>query len=124
MAEWILSPDPPQARYRRRCQEGHVHAFRMFAAALFVGVGLAWASANQAAPAGGATLFEGARLIVGDGRAPIDNSAFLGEGNRIARVGKKGDVRAPADATRVDLTGQTAMPALIHIHNHLGGADL
>jgi len=96
----------------------------MFAAALFVGVGLAWLSASQAAPAGGATLFEGARLIVGDGRAPIESSAFLVEGNKITRVGKKGDVRAPAGATRVDLTGKTVMPALIDIHNHLGWTNL
>ena len=96
----------------------------MFAAALFVGVGLAWLSASQAVPAGGATLFEGARLIVGDGRTPIESSAFLVEGNKITRVGKKGDVRAPAGATRVDLTGKTVMPALVDIHNHLGWTNL
>lgn len=96
----------------------------MFATVLFIGVGLAWVSANQVAPAGGATLFEGARLIVGDGRAPIENSAFLVEGHTIARVGKKGDVRAPAGAMRVDLTGKTVIPALIDIHNHLGWTNL
>jgi len=101
-----------------------VHAVRMFAATLFVGLGLAWLSASQAAPAGGATLFEGARLIVGDGRTPIESSAFLVEGNKITRVGKKGDVRAPAGATRVDLTGKTVMPALVDIHNHLGWTNL
>ena len=97
-----------------------MRAIQTFAAAVFVGWGLAWASPNQAAPAGGATLFEGARLIVGDGRAPIENSAFLVERDKIARVGKKGGVSAPAGATRVDLTGKTVMPALIDIHNHLG----
>ena len=81
-----------------------MRAVQTFAAVVFVGVGLVWVSANPAAQAGVATLFEGARLIVGDGRAPIENSAFLIEGNKIARVGKKGDVRAPAGATRVDLT--------------------
>jgi len=96
----------------------------MFAAALFVGVGLAWLSASQAVPAGGATLFEGARLIVGDGRTPIESSAFLVEGNKITRAGKKGDVRALAGATRVDLTGRTVMPALVDIHNHLGWTNL
>ncbi len=30
----------------------------------------------------GATVFEGARLITGDGSAPIENSAFLVENNR------------------------------------------
>src|SRR3954469_7432395 len=36
------------------------------------------------------TVFEGARLIVGDGSAPIENSAFVVEGNRITQVGRKG----------------------------------
>ena len=43
-----------------------------------------------------ATLYEGARLIAGDGSAPIENSAFLVVGNRIAQVGRKGDIAAPA----------------------------
>jgi imidazolonepropionase-like amidohydrolase len=97
---------------------------KVFAAVLLVGVGLAWVSVNPAAQSGGATLFEGARLIVGDGRAPIENSAFLVEGNKIVKVGKKGDVKAPAGATRVDLSGKTVMPALIDIHNHLGWTNL
>jgi imidazolonepropionase-like amidohydrolase len=68
----------------------------------------------------GATLFEGARLITGDGSAPLENSAFLMENDRITRVGKKGEVRAPAGAARVDLSGKTVMPALIDAHTHLG----
>ena len=53
-------------------------------------------------PAGSAniTLFEGARLIVGDGSAPVENSAFLVEGDRFTRVGRKGAVQAPAGAAR------------------------
>ena len=34
-------------------------------------------------------LFEGARLITGDGSAPIENSAFLMENNKFTRVGKR-----------------------------------
>ncbi|HEY1242688.1 MAG TPA: amidohydrolase family protein [Bryobacteraceae bacterium] len=75
---------------------------------------IAQASAQQA------TLFEGARLIIGDGTPPIENSAFVVAGDRIAQVGKKGEVRAPAGATRVDLTGKTVMPALVDTHTHLG----
>src|SRR5437762_7909837 len=101
-----------------------MRAVKAAIAFLFLATAFAWVSAQQARPANRAVLFEGARLIAGDGRAPIENSAFLVEGNRIARVGKKGDVRAPADATRVDLTGKTVMPALIDIHNHLGWTDL
>lgn len=69
---------------------------------------------------GGATLFEGARLIVGDGRAPIENSAFLVQGDSIAWVGRRGERQPPARATRVDLTGKTVMPSLIDGHNHIG----
>ena len=80
-------------------------------------------SAGQARPAGTAVLFEGARLITGEGRDPIENSAFVVEGNKFTRVGRKGDVRLPAGAARVDLTGKTVIPALIDIHNHLGWTD-
>jgi len=69
---------------------------------------------------GGTTLFEGARLIVGDGSAPIDNSAFIVQGDSITWVGKRGERQAPAGATRVDLTGKTVMPSLIDGHNHIG----
>src|SRR3989442_4932190 len=90
---------------------------------MFVAMAFAWVSAQQARPASRAVLFEGARLISGDGGAPIENSAFLVENNRFTRVGRKGEVQAPAGGTRVDLTGKTVMPALIDIHNHLGWTD-
>jgi imidazolonepropionase-like amidohydrolase len=64
-------------------------------------------------------VFEGARLIVGDGRAPIENAAFIVAGTRIAQVGRAGEVRAPAGAARVNLTGKTVMPAIIDAHTHL-----
>jgi imidazolonepropionase-like amidohydrolase len=67
-----------------------------------------------------AQLFEGARLITGDGSVPIENSAFLVAGNRIVAVGRKGEVRLPAGAMRVDLAGKTVMPALVDAHTHLG----
>ena len=76
--------------------------------------------AGLAAAQGGATLFEGSRLITGDGSAPIENSAFLIENNRFTQIGKKGELRAPAGAVRVDLTGKTVMPALVDAHTHVG----
>ena len=33
------------------------------------------------------TVFEGARLIVGDGRAPIENATLVVDGPRILQVG-------------------------------------
>jgi imidazolonepropionase-like amidohydrolase len=81
------------------------------------------ASKNQlSATAGGPVLFEGARLIVGDGGTPIEDSAFVIENSKFTTVGKKGQVQAPAGAVRVDLTGKTVMPALIDTHTHLGWA--
>ena len=65
------------------------------------------------------TVFEGARLIVGDGSAPIENSAFVVNGNRFTAVGRGGQVQVPAGARRVDLRGKTVMPAIIDTHTHL-----
>jgi imidazolonepropionase-like amidohydrolase len=67
-----------------------------------------------------ATLYEGARLIAGDGKPAIDRSAFIVENGTITRVGRQGDVKAPAGAAHVDLTGKTVMPTLIDIHTHTG----
>lgn len=72
------------------------------------------------APPSSAVLFEGARLIVGDESAPIENAAFLVENGAFVNVGRAGDVQAPAGAARVDLAGKTVMPALIDAHGHLG----
>ena len=66
-----------------------------------------------------ATVFEGARLIVGDGSAPITDAAFLVENGRFTAVGKKGQLKVPAGAARVDLTGKTVMPAIVDMHKHL-----
>jgi imidazolonepropionase-like amidohydrolase len=67
-----------------------------------------------------AIWFEGARLIVGDGSAAVENAAFLVEGDAFAWVGKQGQRQPPQGAVRVDLTGKTVMPALIDGHNHIG----
>ena len=65
------------------------------------------------------TVFEGARLIVGDGNPPIENAVFIVDGARFTQVGRTGQVQAPSGATRVDLTGKTVMPAIIDTHTHL-----
>ena len=65
-------------------------------------------------------LYEGARLIPGDGKPPIENSAMLVENGTITKVGAKGSVSAPRGAMRVDLTGKTIMPAIINTHGHPG----
>ena len=64
-------------------------------------------------------LFTGGRVIVGDGRV-IEDAAFLVRGDRIVRVGNAGEVPAPPEASVVELTGRTVMPALVNTHAHLG----
>jgi imidazolonepropionase-like amidohydrolase len=65
------------------------------------------------------TVFEGARVITGDGRAPIENATIVVNGGRIEQVGRAADVKAPAGATRVSLTGKTVMPTIVDTHVHL-----
>jgi imidazolonepropionase-like amidohydrolase len=62
------------------------------------------------------TAFEGARVIVGDGRV-IDNATIVVDGAKIVQAGA--GVQVPAGATRVNLAGKTVMPALIDTHTHL-----
>ncbi len=94
-----------------RCHRSLVLAF------LVAGIGSRPATAQ---PSSRATLYEGARLITGDGRAPIENAAFLVENSRFSRVGRKGEIQPPAGTARVDLTGKTVIPALIDGHSHIG----
>jgi imidazolonepropionase-like amidohydrolase len=92
---------------------------RILPVGLIVGLACTVGAAFQGG-SGGAMFFEGARLIVGDGSAPIENSAFLVEGDSFTWVGKKGERQPPANAARIDLTGKTVMPSLIDGHNHNG----
>ena len=64
------------------------------------------------------TAYEGARLIVGDGRV-IENATLVVDGTKITQVGGAADVRVPAGATRVSLAGKTVMPMIIDTHVHL-----
>jgi imidazolonepropionase-like amidohydrolase len=67
----------------------------------------------------GVTAFEGARLIVGDERPPIENATLVVDGARIVQAGRAADIRIPAGATRVNLAGKTVMPTLVDTHVHL-----
>jgi imidazolonepropionase-like amidohydrolase len=68
----------------------------------------------------GVTVFEGARLIAGDGGAPIEDAVFLVQDDRFTAVGRRGAVDVPEGARRVDLTGKTVMPAMVDVHGHYG----
>ena len=95
---------------------------RMFLAGwLFVTAACSAQSLNQTEQAAEAvTVFQGARLIVGDGSPPIEDAAFVVEGDRFAQIGRSGELQGPADAVTVDLTGKTVMPALVDAHSHIG----
>jgi imidazolonepropionase-like amidohydrolase len=66
------------------------------------------------APSGPVTAYEGARIIVGDGRV-IEGATLLVAGDRILQISKT----VPAGATRVSLAGKTVMPMIIDTHVHL-----
>ena len=65
-------------------------------------------------------IYEGARLIIGDSSAPIENGAFVVRGGHIAEIGPMGSVQAPKGAEHLNLAGKTVMPALNNIHIHPG----
>ncbi len=67
-----------------------------------------------------AVIYEGARLIIGDASAPIENGAFVVRNGHIAAIGEKGSIKAPSGAAHVDLAGKTVMPAMNNIHVHMG----
>jgi imidazolonepropionase-like amidohydrolase len=71
------------------------------------------------APSGPLTAYEGARMIVGDGRV-VENATLLVSGDKVAAAGAAAAVRVPANAKRVNLAGKTVMPMIIDTHVHLG----
>jgi len=92
----------------------HVVAF-----AATVALGLLAGFAPPASAQMGVTAFEGARLIVGDGGAPIETATLVVDGARIVQAGPAANVRVPDGATRMSLAGKTVMPMLIDTHVHL-----
>jgi imidazolonepropionase-like amidohydrolase len=77
------------------------------------------AAYSQSRGQASAVLYEGGRLIIGDGTV-IDSGAFVVENGHIGALGPKGAVTLPAGAARVDLTGKTVMPSMINAHVHIG----
>jgi imidazolonepropionase-like amidohydrolase len=65
-------------------------------------------------------LFEGARIVPGDGSPAIENGALLVQDSAVWRVGQKGEIALPDGAKRIDATGKTIMPALVSTHVHPG----
>ena len=101
-----------------RMKTAHGHVLGGGLAALGLLAAACSAPAPEEAPASTATVFEGARLIVGDGQT-IENATFVVDDTRFVAVGATGAVEVPEGAARVDLTGMTVMPAIVDAHVHV-----
>jgi imidazolonepropionase-like amidohydrolase len=65
-------------------------------------------------------IYEGARVITGDGSAAIEDGSFVVRNGVFEQVGARSAVRAPSGARRVDLRGKTVMPLIMDVHGHIG----
>ena len=63
-------------------------------------------------------VIQGGTLIDGTGRAPIENSVIVIEGNRIKAVGRSGEVAVPPGSRIVVVNGKTILPGFIDGHCH------
>ena len=61
----------------------------------------------------GALVIQGGTLVDGNGGPPVANSVIVIQGNRIAAVGRAGQVQIPAGARTIDATGKWITPGLI-----------
>ena len=77
-------------------------------------------STVPAAVATAAAHYSNARLIVGDGSAPIEDGAFVVEDGRFTVVGSATEIVPPEGAAHIDLGGQTVMPVMHSLHVHVG----
>jgi imidazolonepropionase-like amidohydrolase len=65
-------------------------------------------------------VLKGFTLIDGTGRPPVADSAMIIDNGRIRWVGRTADLKVPAGAETVDLSGKFVMPGIINLHGHLG----
>src|ERR1019366_2557724 len=101
-------------------RQGKTMLYPLLVACLIWAAGDSSAVRSQTAGTPAFTVFEGARLITGDGSAPIESSAFVVENGLFTRVGRRGELPVPAGAAHVDLTGKTVMPTMTDLHGHFG----
>ncbi len=64
------------------------------------------------------TVIEGATLIDGTSKKPVENARVIVRGNTIAAVGKKSELSIPSGARVVPAQGKFILPGLIDIHVH------
>lgn len=66
------------------------------------------------------TVLTNVTVIDGTGAAPAPNSAIVMTDGKIAFVGPVAQLKAPAGAKTIDLTGKYVMPGIIDSHVHVG----
>ena len=59
------------------------------------------------------------RVIDGTGQGAREDQTIIIESGRIAAIGPTAEINVPPSATALDLSGHTAMPGLVGMHNHL-----
>ena len=59
------------------------------------------------------------RIIDGTGTAAREDQTIIIESGRIAAIGPTAQTTVPPSAKTIDLSGHTAMPGLVGMHNHL-----
>ena len=85
----------------------------------FLGSAGSLAMGSQPPRPAAVAIYDGARVIVGDGGV-IEDGAFVVRDGQIVALGRTGAVTAPAGTARVDLTGKTVMPTMVNAHVHIG----
>lgn len=98
----------------------HMRALKMLVCCAGAIALLAAAVRLQSRTQSNTTVFEGGRLIIGDGSAPFEDGAFVVQAGRLVAIGRRSAIKAPAGATEVNLTGKTIIPILINAHVHIG----
>ena len=65
----------------------------------------------------------GATLLDGTGAPPVPGAVVVIDGERIAAVGRSGDIQVPGSARRRDLSGGFLVPGFINLRAHLERGD-
>src|SRR4051812_13887125 len=88
------------------------HKWNRFSAAL----GLIFATVLH----GEVKVLKNFTLIDGTGRSPAASTAMIVDNGRVTWVGPTAQLKAPAAAETVDLSGKFVMPGIINLHGHVG----
>ncbi|MSO72387.1 MAG: amidohydrolase [Rhodospirillaceae bacterium] len=69
------------------------------------------------------TVLRNFTLIDGTGRAAVAASAMVVDDGKISWIGPMTQLKAPAGAAAVDLSGKFVMPGIINLHGHIGNVN-